>query len=70
MINQEIIEIQGNLFQIKRKFPEHRINLNVEDAVVTLKQYFHCDTIFRSQGLIWFANKIEDIKYEEIKNEQ
>ena len=69
MINQEIIEIQGNLFQIKRKFPEHRINLNVEDAVVTLKQYFHCDTIFRSQGLIWFANKIEDIKYEEIKNE-
>ena len=67
MINQEIIEIQGNLFQIKRKFPEHRINLNVEDAVVTLKQYFHCDTIFRSQGLIWFANKIEDIEYEEIK---
>ena len=30
MINQEIIEIQGKLFQIKRKFPESQINLNVK----------------------------------------
>ena len=67
MINQEIINIQGNLFQIKRKFPENRINLDIKDAVTILKQHFHCDTIFKSQGLIWFANKIEDIEYEEIK---
>ena len=67
MINQEIINIQGNLFQIKRKFPENRINLDIKDAVTILKQHFHYDTIFKSQGLIWFANKIEDIEYEEIK---
>ena len=68
MIKYEIIEIQGKLFQIKRKFPEHRINLNIENAVTILKQHFHCDTIFKSQGLIWFANKIEDIEYEEIRD--
>ena len=37
MINQEVITIQGKMFQVKRKFPEHRINLNVENGVATLK---------------------------------
>ena len=66
MIKYEIVEIQGRLFQIKRKFPEHRINLNIKDSTKILKQYFHCDTIFKSQGLIWFCNKVEDVNYEEI----
>jgi len=66
VINQEIIEIQGRMFQVKRKFPEHRINLekgNIED----LKIYFHCDTIFKAQGLIWFVNEIKTIEYEELR---
>ena len=66
MINQEIIEIQGKLFQIKRKFPESQINLNVKDAVKILKEYYHCDTIFKAQGLIWLCNEIKDVEYEEI----
>ncbi len=41
MINQQIIEIQGKMFQVKRKFPEKRINLEVEDGVKILKQYYH-----------------------------
>jgi hypothetical protein len=65
MIKQEIIEIQGKLFQVKRKFPQHRINLE-KGNVVDLKIFFHCDTIFKSQGLIWFCNEIKDINYEEI----
>jgi len=66
MRNQEIIEIQGKLFQVKRKFPEYQINLekgNIED----LKLFFHCDTIFKAQGYLWMVNKIKDISYEETK---
>ena len=65
MINQEIIEVQGMLFQVKRKIPEHQIKLekgNVED----LKTFFHCDTMFKAQGYFWICNKIEDVNYEEI----
>jgi hypothetical protein len=67
MIKQEIIEVQGMLFQVKRKFPEHRINLN-KGNIIDLKSYFHCDTIFKAKGYLWICNKIEDINYEEIKN--
>jgi len=66
MINQQIIEIQGKLFQVKRKFPEKRINLEVEDGVKILKQYYHCDTMFKAQGLLWLCNEIKEIEYEEI----
>ena len=67
MKNQNIIEIQGRLFQVKRKFPENRINLNIKDGVTPLKQYYHCDTIFKSQGLIWLCNEIKDVEYEELR---
>ena len=66
MIKQEIIEVQGMLFKVKRKFPEHRINLK-KGNIIDLKNFFHCDTIFKSQGYLWICNKIEDISYEEIK---
>ena len=66
MIKQEIIEIQGKMFQVKRKFPEHRINLNVENGVTILKQYYHCDTMFRANGQLWLCNEIKEISYEEI----
>ena len=65
MIKYEIIEIQGKLFQVKRKFPEHRINLE-KGNVSDLKQYFHCDTIFKAQGQLWVCNEIKDVSYEEI----
>jgi len=67
-MDREVINTQGRLFQVVRKFPQHRINLNVKDGPQTLKQYFHCDTIFKSQGLIWLANEIKDVEYEEIRN--
>ena len=66
MINQEIINIQEKLFQVKRKFPEHRINLEKGNPT-DLKIFFHCDTIFKSKGLIWFANEIKTIEYEELR---
>jgi hypothetical protein len=66
MLNQQIIEIQGKLFQVKRKFPEKRINLEVEDGAKILKQYYHCDTLFKAQGLLWICNEVKEIEYEEI----
>ena len=65
-MGKNIIEIQGKLFQVKRKFPEKRINLEVEDGVKILKQYYHCDTMFKAQGLLWLCNEIKEIEYEEI----
>ena len=66
MIHQKIITIQGRMFQVKRKFSEYRINLNVKDGVAILKQYYHCDTMFRAQGFLWLCNEVKDINYEEI----
>ena len=67
MINQEIVEIQGRMFQVKRKFPEQRINLKINNAIETLKQFYHCDTIFKSQGFLWLCNEIKEINYVEIE---
>ena len=66
MINKEIIEIQGRTFQVKRKFSQHRINFEKVSPSV-LKIFFHCDTIFKAQGLVWFADEIKNIEYEEIR---
>ena len=54
------------MFQIIRKFPEHQLNWEKADPSL-LKEYFNCDTIFKSQGFIWFADEIKYIEYEEIK---
>ena len=67
MIHQKIITIQGRMFQVKRKFPKQRINLKVDNAIETLKQFYHCDTIFKSQGLIWLCNEIKEVNYVEIQ---
>ena len=62
----KIIEIQGKLFQIKRLFPEDRINLGVKDGISILKQYYHCDIMFKADGHLWLCNEIKEISYEEI----
>ena len=62
----KVIEVQGKMFQVKRMFPENRINLNVEDGVATLKQYYHCDTMFRADGHLWLCNEIKTVEYEEL----
>ena len=64
-MKNEIIEIQGKLFQVIRKFPENRINLE-RGSLEDLKLFFHCDTLFKAQGLLWVVNEIKEISYEEI----
>ena len=66
MIHQKIITIQGRMFQVKRKFPEQRINLE-KGNVADLKTFFHCDTVFKAQGMVWLCNEIKTIEYEELR---
>ena len=63
----DIIEIQGRMFQVKRKFPLNRLNLNVEDWINTLKQYYHVDSLFKAEGQLWLCNEIKETIYEEIE---
>ena len=68
MINQQIIEIQGRMFQVKRKFPLDRLDLEKHDDWASLlKQYYHVDSLFKAEGLLWLCNEIKTIEYEEIK---
>ena len=70
MINQQIIEIQGRMFQVKRKFPLDRLDLEKhEDWASLLKEYYHADSLFKAQDMLWICNEIHTIEYEEIKKE-
>ena len=55
------------MFQVKRKFPLERLNLNVYDWVNTLKQFYHVDSLFKAEGLLWLCNEIKITEYEDIK---
>ena len=68
MIDKNVITIQGRMFHVKRKFPLNRLNLNVEDWVNVMKQYYHVDSLFKAEGHLWLCNEIKTIEYEEIKN--
>ena len=65
MRSLEIIEVQGKLFQVLRKFPENRINLE-KGSIEDLKIFFHCDTLFKAQGQLLVVNERKDVSYEEI----
>ena len=69
MRGKEIINIQGKLFEVIRKFPQDRINIEkYENGVSLLKQFYQVDTILRTNDQLWICNKIETIDYVEIKN--
>ena len=56
------------MFQVKRKLPESRINMDkFEDGISLLKQYYHVDTILRAQDYLWLCNEIKTVEYEEIR---
>ena len=68
MVDQKIITIQGRMFQVKRKFPLKQLNLEVNDWINTMKQFYHVDSLFKAEGYLWLCNEIKYIDYEEIKN--
>ena len=65
-MRNNIIEIQGNLFQVNIIYQKHQINLE-KGSIDDLKLFFHCDTLFKAQGFLWVVNEIKEIEYEEIR---
>jgi|TARA_R110001583_G_scaffold175655_1_gene330294 hypothetical protein len=65
MVKKEIIEIEGNLYQVIRRFKEGRINLE-KGSIQDLKTFLHCEVLFKAKGYLWACNKIIDVEYEEI----
>ena len=60
---KEIIYTKDKAYQLVRVIPEEQLkNPNMED----LKKFFHCDTLLRKQGLLYFCRLIEDVEFEEI----
>ena len=68
MVDQKIITIQGRMFQVKRKFPLNQLNLEVDDWINTMKQFYRVDSLFKAEGYLWLCNEIKYVEYEEIKN--
>jgi hypothetical protein len=69
MINQNIIEIHGRMFQVKRRIPLNQLNLEKhKDWVSLFKQFYHVDSLFKAQDMLWVCNEIKTIEYEEIKD--
>ena len=66
-MGKEIIQINGRWFQVLRKFKESRINLD-KGSIKDLKTFFHCDSLFKAQGLLWICNEIKTVEYEEISD--
>ena len=65
----DIIEIQGRMFQVKRKFSLSQLDLNKhEDWISPLKQFYHVDSLFKAEGLLWLCNEIKTTEYEEIQD--
>ena len=57
MINREIIQINGSLFLINRKIPEHY------DIDVKWFQYkTNSDKVFKSQGFLFFVDEVTDVE--------
>ena len=62
---KEIISANGNLYQLIKVLREDQLkNPIMED----LKKYYHCDTLLRKQGELYFCRIIKEIEYEEINN--
>ena len=69
MVTQNIITIQGRMFQVKRKIPLKSLNLNkYDDWPSIFKEYYHVDSLFKAQGDLWLCNEIHTVEYEEIKD--
>lgn len=60
-ICKQFIKIGDDLFLVKRTIREEP-NFDVD----FFKSWFEVDTVFRKDGLLFFANKIENLEYEQV----
>ena len=62
---KQIIYNGDKAYQLVRVLKEDSLK---NPDISVLKQIFHCDTLLRKQGLLYFCRLIEEIEYEEITN--
>ena len=68
-MKDNIIEIQGRMFQVKRRIPLSSLNLEkYDDWPSMFKKFYHIDSLFKAQGDLWLCNEIHIIDYEEIRD--
>ena len=59
-----ILKIQDRMFQIKRILPISRVKIDkFENWASLLKQYYHVDTILRTNDQLWMCNEIKIVNY-------
>ncbi len=62
-----ILKVQGRMFQVKRTIPINKIKIDkFENWASLLKQYYHVDTILRTNNELWICNEIKIVDYVEI----
>ena len=62
---KQIIYNGDKAYQLIRVLKEDSLK---NPDISVLKQLFHCDTLLRKQGMLYFCRLIEEIEYEEITN--
>ena len=59
-----ILKIQDRMFQVKRFLPISKIKIDkFNNWSSLLKQYYHVDTILRTDSQLWMCNEITIIDY-------
>lgn len=56
-ICKNFIEINGDLFLVKRTLAEDRV-INID----LVKEFFNVETVYKKEGVLYFCNKIEELK--------
>ena len=62
---KQIIYSNDKAYQLVRVLKEDSLK---NPDISVLKQLFHCDTLLRKQGMLYFCRLIEEIEYEESDN--
>ena len=68
------IDLKTKIEGLEKAIKEHEdFAGNFKDSlknpdISVLKQLFHCDTLLRKQGMLYFCRLIEEIEFEDITN--
>jgi len=63
----QILNNNGTLCLVYRKV---KLKHEDKDFINELKEYWMCDTVLKNNGDFYFCRKVDDIEFEDIKEEQ
>ena len=62
MINMEIVHMGSRSFYLYRTFKERDKPIDTD----LLKEFWHCDSVLKKDGVFYFCREIEDVEFENI----